>query len=48
MMRLSPPGYLKFSQATSFELAYGGGEVNIAISLVFGNQNSPRVVHAAS
>ncbi len=32
MMRLSPPGYSKFSQATSFELVYGGGEANVAIS----------------
>ncbi|MGB3151456.1 MAG: sugar kinase [Maribacter sp.] len=35
MMRLSPPGYSKFSQATSFELAYGGGEANVAISLAY-------------
>ena len=32
MMRLSPPGYEKFSQASSFELVYGGGEANVAIS----------------
>ncbi|WP_370476591.1 sugar kinase [Tamlana flava] len=32
MMRLSPPGYSKFSQATSFDLVYGGGEANVAIS----------------
>lgn len=35
MMRLSPPGYSKFSQATSFELVYGGGEANVAISLAY-------------
>ena len=35
MMRLSPPGYAKFSQATSFELVYGGGEANVAISLAY-------------
>ncbi|MDO6806973.1 sugar kinase [Zobellia galactanivorans] len=35
MMRLSPPGYSKFAQATSFELAYGGGEANVAISLAY-------------
>ncbi len=35
MMRLSPPGYSTFSQATSFELAYGGGEANVAISLAY-------------
>ena len=35
MMRLSPPGYAKFSQATSLELVYGGGEANVAISLAY-------------
>ena len=35
MMRLSPPGYAKFSQATSLDLAYGGGEANVAISLAY-------------
>jgi 2-dehydro-3-deoxygluconokinase len=32
MMRLSPPGYSKFSQTTSLDLVYGGGEANVAIS----------------
>ena len=35
MMRLSPPGYEKFAQATSFELVYGGGEANVAISCAY-------------
>ncbi|NNE77008.1 MAG: sugar kinase [Pricia sp.] len=35
MMRLSPPGYHKFSQANSFELVYGGGEANVAISCAY-------------
>lgn len=35
MMRLSPPGYSKFSQATSLELVYGGGEANVAIALAY-------------
>ncbi|WP_421762645.1 PfkB family carbohydrate kinase [Ekhidna sp.] len=35
MMRFSPPGYAKFSQATTVELAYGGGEANVAISLAY-------------
>ncbi|QDO94482.1 sugar kinase [Formosa sediminum] len=35
MMRLSPPGYMKFSQANSFELVYGGGEANVAISCAY-------------
>lgn len=35
MMRLSPPGFAKFSQANTLELAYGGGEANVAISLAY-------------
>lgn len=35
MMRLSPPGYAKLGQATSFDLVYGGGEANVAISLAY-------------
>jgi 2-dehydro-3-deoxygluconokinase len=35
MMRLSPPGYSKFAQATSFDLVYGGGEANVAISCAY-------------
>jgi len=35
MMRLSPPGYEKFSQANSFDLVYGGGEANVAMSLCY-------------
>ncbi len=35
MMRLSPPGFAKFSQASTLELAYGGGEANVAISLAY-------------
>ncbi|MDZ7692799.1 MAG: sugar kinase [Balneolaceae bacterium] len=33
MLRLSPPGHLRFSQASSFEAIYGGGESNVASSL---------------
>jgi 2-dehydro-3-deoxygluconokinase len=33
MLRLSPPGYQRFSQARSFDVIYGGGEVNVAVSL---------------
>jgi len=33
MMRLSPPGFLRFSQARSFDLVYGGGEANVAVAL---------------
>ncbi|MBV6639286.1 MAG: sugar kinase [Cyclobacteriaceae bacterium] len=35
MMRLSPPGFAKFSQANSLVLEYGGGEANVAISLAY-------------
>jgi 2-dehydro-3-deoxygluconokinase len=33
MMRLSPPGHLRFGQARSFDVIYGGGEANVAVSL---------------
>ncbi len=33
MLRLSPPGYLRFEQARSFDATYGGGEANVAVSL---------------
>ncbi len=33
MMRLSPPGFLRFSQSGSFDVVYGGGESNVAVSL---------------
>lgn len=33
MMRLNPPGYLRFVQADTFEASYAGGEANVAVSL---------------
>ena len=33
MLRLSPPGYQRITQARSFDLVYGGGEANVAVSL---------------
>ena len=33
MMRLSPPGHLRFAQARAFDVIYGGGEANVAVSL---------------
>ena len=33
MLRLSTPGYLRFSQAKQFEATFGGGEANVAVSL---------------
>ena len=33
MLRLSPPGWKRFSQASTFDVVYGGGESNVAVSL---------------
>jgi len=33
MLRLAPPGYERFVQAKSFDVVYGGGEANVAVSL---------------
>lgn len=33
MMRLTPPDYQRFTQAEKFEVTYGGGEANVAVSL---------------
>ena len=33
MLRLAPPGWRRFSQAATFEVVYGGGESNVAVSL---------------
>ena len=33
MLRLAPPGFLRFSQANNFQAIYGGGESNVAVSL---------------
>ena len=39
MMRLNPPGYLRFLQTETFDATYGGGEANVAVSLVnYGNE----------
>lgn len=41
MGRLSPVGYKRFVQADSFEIVYGGGEANVAVSLAnFGMDSS--------
>ena len=41
MLRLSPPGYERFAQATSFDVVYGGAEGNVAASLAqFGHDVS--------
>jgi len=33
MLRLTPPNFLRFVQARSFDAIYGGGEANVAIAL---------------
>lgn len=33
MMRLQPSGYKRFMQAESFDIVFGGGEANVAVSL---------------
>lgn len=33
MLRLAPAGFLRFSQANQFDVVYGGGESNVAVSL---------------
>ena len=33
MLRLAPPGFLRFSQTNTFNAIYGGGESNVAVSL---------------
>ncbi len=33
MLRLSPPNHQRFVQAESFDIVYGGGEANVAVSL---------------
>jgi 2-dehydro-3-deoxygluconokinase len=39
MMRLAPPGHERFSQAAAFEVCFGGGEANVAVSLAnFGEE----------
>ncbi len=33
MLRLAPPGYLRFNQTNSLNATFGGGEANVAVSL---------------
>lgn len=33
MLRLSPPDFMRFTQARSFDVVFGGGEANVAVSL---------------
>ena len=36
MLRLAPKGFLRFSQATNFDLVCSYGESNVAVSFNFG------------
>jgi 2-dehydro-3-deoxygluconokinase len=40
LLRLSTPGYERFTQAQSFDIVYGGAEANVAISLANWGVNS--------
>lgn len=40
MLRLSPPGFKRFSQTYAFDVVYGGGESNVAVSLANYGLNS--------
>ena len=40
LLRLSPPGYERFTQTEAFEIVYGGAEANVAISLANWGLNS--------
>ncbi|MFU8793429.1 MAG: PfkB family carbohydrate kinase [Acholeplasmataceae bacterium] len=35
MLRLSAPGFKRFVQSESFDVCYGGGEANVAVSLAY-------------
>jgi 2-dehydro-3-deoxygluconokinase len=43
MMRLSTPGFARFQQAKAFNVIYGGGEANVAISLAAFNQPAQHI-----
>jgi 2-dehydro-3-deoxygluconokinase len=40
MLRLSSPGHTRFVQSNSFDVSYGGGEANVAVSLANYGYNS--------
>ena len=43
MLRLNPPGYLKFIQANAFEANYTGAEANVAVSLAYMGESAALV-----
>lgn len=40
MLRLSPPDHQRFTQASTFEVVYGGGEANVATGLALFDQDA--------
>lgn len=40
MLRLTPPNYKRFVQADSFDVTYGGGEANVAVSTANYGENA--------
>ena len=42
MMRLNPPGYLRFLQTDTFEATYAGGEANVAPTIKTMSRSFPR------
>ena len=43
MLRLSTPGNTRFVQSDSFDVVYGGGEANVAVSCAnYGHSRSTR------
>jgi 2-dehydro-3-deoxygluconokinase len=45
MLRLAPPGFQRFTQARSFDVLYGGGEANVAVSLANYGEAAEFVTH---
>ncbi|MBT33227.1 MAG: 2-dehydro-3-deoxygluconokinase [Thalassobius sp.] len=43
MLRMSTPGFAKFSQVDNLNMDYGGGEANVAISLAYMGMNAIHV-----
>ena len=41
MLRLCPPDHLRFTQARSYDVTYGGAEANVAVSLVIPTPTQP-------
>ena len=46
MLRLAPEGYYRFVQAASYGVTYGGGEANVAISLLLREGRKPETIQS--